>query len=208
MRIIISSFLFILALTRDAVAAPPDLPPDFQIQGGGSSGIGGNVTGGIGGPGTGGLGIDISDYTLLVLSVVLFTISLYLAYEGSRFQKWTTAGDEAAPDPKSGLDYLGLVSIIILLLWVPYWIYLPGDRGNFMEFIVTNARSFSPAFFLASIPPAMVALLKFSVAAYSSYYGGNKKGVRLRSPVPSLLGVIITLISLSASIVTLVQVLS
>lgn len=151
---------------------------------------------------------SVINYTILVLSIVLWGVSLFLIYEGSRFQKWMTAGDEAAPHPESGVTFSVGFSILIFLLWMPYWIFAPSlfdySSSNIVRNIFWHPLDYAPAFILASLPAALIGLLKFLVAAQISYNKKDETGIRVTSPMPALIGAIVTLITLAASIVTLV----
>jgi len=164
-------------------AAPPGAAPNLNVQ------------------------YSVINYTILVLSIVLCGISLFLVCEGSKYQEWATAGDEAAPHPKSGVKFSIAFPVLIFILWVPYWINAPYFFGYSSSGIVHNIifhpLDYAPAFILASLPAALIGLLKFLLAAQILYNKKGETGISVTSPVPALIGATLTLITLTASIVTL-----
>lgn len=150
------------------------------------------------------------DLWIFLFSVALFSISFFLLHQGVAFQRWVVSNEKNAPDPNSGVMMSWMLSIMMILIWVlhsllfrEFWI------GSFTEtifYVLENPLDFSPAVLIASVVPAAVALYKFLITGSLMRALPDTKNSVSRSPVAVMAGAICTLLTLCASIATLISI--
>lgn len=150
-------------------------------------------------------------FSLLLVALALWGIALVLMHQGVAYQRWASADDETAPSPEAGLVGGWGLSVSVLALWFFRWTILSAASGaeeeSFVAFISTLVyppRDLIITVLVASIPPGMIALLKFFFAGSQapSVKAGTEGGGR--SPVAAFAGIGFALIQLVASILTII----
>lgn len=150
-------------------------------------------------------------FPFFLVAFALWGISVLLMHQGVSFQRWTTKGDENAPDPESGLSAAWIVSGVVLSLWFLRQVILfamsPSPQNHYMEFvlmIISPTRDLSLALLVASVPPGVVALVKFSLAGSLTRGAGVESPGISGSPVAAFVAGSFALIQLIASILTII----
>jgi hypothetical protein len=149
---------------------------------------------------------------LLLASVAMFAISFFLLHQAVAFQKWITAKDEAAPNPRAGVGLAWGLALAMVVFSTLYWLVghpppQPGVAGPeaFRWFMSNRPSELAIGPLLGSTIPSAIAIFKFITAGFIMRGAGKEVPPLSRSPVAALAGAIFTLISLSASIATLIM---
>ncbi len=149
---------------------------------------------------------------LLLASVTFLVVTLFLLWESSEFQRWATAGLDDVPNPRSGLGIVGILTVLILSVDLMWWLFAhgppPPDAADRFEklYWLSTARfnELSPGPLLSSAAAAGVAGFKFLVASAVRRSDVDSKG-RSRSRGASLVGALVSVVSLAGSIATLIM---
>lgn len=148
-------------------------------------------------------------FLFLLFSLTLWVIALFLLHQGVAFQKWTTSQDEKAPDPEAGLVMSWVLSFVIIFLWYFYLLIsrkLSLETGaDLLWYTFMESREIVPAFLLASIVPAVIAIFKFLITGSSLRSFPVQNFPCMRSPLSALVGAIFAAVQLTASIATLIM---
>jgi hypothetical protein len=153
----------------------------------------------------------LEDPWLLLASIALFAISFFLLHQAIAFQKWVTAKDESAPNPRAGVGLAWGLALAMVLFSTVYWLVRhpphPGDTGpEAFRWVMSNRPSeLAIGPLLGSLIPSAIAIFKFITSGFIMRGAGNDVPPLSRSPIAALAGAIFTLISLSASIATLIM---
>lgn len=149
---------------------------------------------------------------LLLASIALCAMSFYLLLEAARFQKWVTAKDETAPNPWAGFAFTCFLSLAMVGSWTAYWMFchqppfdLEWPDGVFLWVIANRPSELAVGPLLGSVVPAVMAIFKFTMASTIMHGAGKETPALSRSPMSALVGAIFSLITLAASIVTLIM---
>lgn len=146
-------------------------------------------------------------FWLFLLAIALWSVAMFLLYQSIAFQRWVTAEDKKAPDPSAGVAIAWLLSVAILALWFWRWVTLEWngvgevDAALVQDFF-TKSRDFALAPLVASIPPAAIALFKFSLAG--AMPKAVLEGSSSRSPLAASVAALFAVLQLASSVVTLV----
>lgn len=150
-------------------------------------------------------------FSLLLVALALWGIALVLMYQGVAFQRWMSAGDKTAPSPEAGVGAGWGISVSVLSLWLFRWAMLSVASGTedppfiqFISLLFHPPRELIVAVLVASVPPGMVALLKFLLAgSQARRIEGGSEGTA-QSPVAAFAGIGFALVQLVASIFTII----
>jgi hypothetical protein len=148
---------------------------------------------------------------LLLASVAMFVISFFLLHQAVGFLQWVTAKDKAAPNPWAGVGLAVALSIAMILFSTTYWlVHHPPHHEvtgpDVFFWVISNRPSeLATGPLLGSIVPAAMAIFKFVTAGFIMRGAGQESPPLSRSPTAALAGAVFTLISLAASIATLVM---
>jgi hypothetical protein len=150
-----------------------------------------------------------SDFAALLTSFIVWCLAFFLLHDAGRFQKWQSADDDHAPDPLTGIGLAWVVSLSAFVAWGWYVATLfrlegifPDDIRNdpLMGLLVLGVpRLLVPGVLIAALFPAAVAVFKYVTASLATRTPGG--GPRLRG----LVGALVALINLGASVATLVM---
>jgi hypothetical protein len=143
-------------------------------------------------------------------------ISFFLLHQAAEFQRWVTANDKAAPGSRAGIGLAWTLGILMVLCSALYWIFLhplpPNLLGGRAEpgeviswFVSSRPSDLAPGPLLGSIAPSALAVFKFLVAGFIMRAAGPEAPPLSRSPAAALAGALFALISLAASIATLIM---
>lgn len=148
---------------------------------------------------------------LLLASIAMFAISFFLLHQAVGFQKWVTSKDEAAPNPQAGIGLSWALALAMVLFSVLYWLvrhpfdlFYTGPEA--FRWVISNRPSeLAIGPLLGSVVPAAIAIFKFVTAGFIMHGAGQEVPPLSRSPMAALAGALFTLISLAASIATLIM---
>jgi hypothetical protein len=149
---------------------------------------------------------------LLLASIALCAMSFFLLLEAARFQKWVTAKDETAPNPWAGFGFACLLSFAMVVSSTGYWMLchppsfdLVGADDVFLWVIANRPSELAIGWLLASVVPSVMAIFKYVMASTIMHSADKETPALSRSPMAALVGAIFSLITLAASIVTLIM---
>lgn len=110
------------------------------------------------------------DFALLLVSIAIFTLSLFFLSEAVKILKWTFAGSRSSPDPESGELISHVSSALALMAWFIYAVVGAQIRSvdAFLQAIASEPKRFAPGFLLASLVPLVIAFFKLVVAVVVS----------------------------------------
>ena len=144
---------------------------------------------------------------LLMLSGIALGISFYSLYQAVDLQKWLTAKDEAAPNPRAGLGWAWMIAIAMMSCSFLYWSHrhpLYGGTNVFHWLFSNQPSELAAGLFLASIFPSVVAIFKFATLGLDRCDNSESPPLS-RFPASILVGVVLSCISLSGSIAGLIR---
>ncbi len=107
------------------------------------------------------------DFSLLLLSITIWMVSLFLVSEAAKSQEWAFTSAEGIPNPNTGVLMSKLVSICFILLWLLRTVLLtpvPQEPLQLLTHVLDQPGPFTPGFLIASFPPLIVGLVKLTTA--------------------------------------------
>lgn len=153
------------------------------------------------------------------VAVGLWTISIFLLYQGAAFFKWVAKGGKNAPDARAGVILAWILSAgSLLFFYFQSTIIVSGgfetdpDRWIFdfimglVTFSFKDPNGFSQALLFSSLPIGIIAAYKFVIAVSLARSTHVKTSARTQSPVALLIGWIFTLLQLAGSVASLVAI--
>lgn len=150
----------------------------------------------------------------LLLAILFLVFSLFMVHESASIQKKLSRGDENAPDASLGLMVAWISACGIVLFWFYHAATTSiGVSGFDYEYasalfglMTSQPSKFTPAFLLAGILPAAIAIYHFSIATFHrSPTNTSDEILGRRSPISAIVGAVVTIIGLVASIATLIS---
>lgn len=150
----------------------------------------------------------------LLLAILFLVFSLFMVHESASIQKKLLREDDNAPDSSLGLIISWLSACGIIL----FWFYNAtqtriGPSGFDYEYasvlfglLIGQPSKFIPAFLLAGILPAAIAIYYFSIATFHRPPTKTSNEIFVhRSPISAIVGAVVTIIGLVASVATLIS---
>jgi hypothetical protein len=154
------------------------------------------------------------------VAVGLWTISIFLLYQGAAFLKWVTKGEKTAPDARAGVILAWILSAgSLLFFYFQSTIIFSGgfetDTTRWMfDFIIglvtfsfKDPDGFSRGLLFSSLPIGVIAAYKFVITVTLARSTQVKTSARTQSPVTLLIGGIFTFLQLAGSVASLVAIL-
>lgn len=107
------------------------------------------------------------NFILLLISLLLWAVSLFLVGEAAKSQKWALGGAGGMPEPYSGVAMSQLLSCLFIFLWLArvfFSIQPPPNPLHFIPQLLANPEQLTPGILLGTYPPLIVGLVKLFVA--------------------------------------------
>jgi hypothetical protein len=107
------------------------------------------------------------NFIFLLISLLLWAVSLFLVGEAAKSQKWAVGGAGAIPDPYSGVAMSQLLSCLFILLWLARAFFSMHPAPNPLHFIpqlLVNSEQLTPGILLGTYPPLVVGVVKLMTA--------------------------------------------
>jgi hypothetical protein len=148
----------------------------------------------------------------LLLAFIAWGFSLHLWKKSAQFHTWVTNADKNSPASDSGLGALILTTLAVALFSFFYWTsnyYSGDDAGSFWYLVLSILRypySFFPLVLVFGLIPAGLAFFNYLIAiplAQTASVTAEANAPLTRSPKAAIVGAVIGLINLAASVVTL-----
>jgi hypothetical protein len=157
---------------------------------------------------------------VLLGSLALFLLSLFLLRQAVRLQLWANRDEGDVPPLGSGTALTIIFGLITIFVWFAYWINIHGvfplafSKEGFLGDLIMNLVyviawypfEFALMFVVIGIPPAVIALLKFTmVSSVLKFRNANaNEDDHISSPGSALVGAMFSLLNLLGSVASLV----
>lgn len=142
------------------------------------------------------------------IAVALWSISIFLLYQGAAFFKWVAKGGKTAPNARAGIALAWVLSggsFIFFFFQSPLADHEILPLG-LVTFLSRDPEAFSQALLFASLPIGVFAAYKFLVTVSLARSTQIKASSPAQSPVALLVGGIFTLLQLAGSIASLIAI--
>jgi hypothetical protein len=153
--------------------------------------------------------VENLSFSYFLVALVLLGVASLLLYQAAVFQRWATAEVEDAPNPNSGLPGAWVLSALILFAWHFQWLFSSATyfssesvSEQFVSTIFNPPQELVVALLLASVPPGLLALVKFS---FAGSLGRRSAPETKKAPLAALVAATFALIQLTASIITILR---
>ena len=107
--------------------------------------------------------LQMNDFIILLIAILLWAMSLYLVGEAAKNQKWAVGSPSGKPETYAGVVMSQLLSVLFILLWMGR-VYLstrprPGIE-QFADQLLLNPGPVLPGLLFAIFPPLLVGMVK------------------------------------------------
>jgi hypothetical protein len=112
------------------------------------------------------------NFVLLLISVLLWAISLFLVGEAAKSQRWALGGPGGMPEPYSGVAMSQILSCLFIFLWLARVFVLTrpaSDPLHFIPQLLAKPEELTPGLLLAVFPPLVVGIVKLATALVVSH---------------------------------------
>ena len=114
----------------------------------------------------------MANFVLLLISVLLWAISLFLVGEAAKSQRWALGGPGGMPEPYSGVAMSQLLSCLFIFLWLARVFVSTRPVPDLLHFIpqlLAKPEELTPGLLLGVFPPLVVGVVKLVTALVVSH---------------------------------------